>query len=92
MSLLAELEHAARVTELQDQIEAKDSYIASLEAQIAELKAKSDNRKKLSPRDVQLIRRFGNTTGMPHREIADAFEVNRATVSRILNGTYHKGN
>ncbi|ATL72368.1 hypothetical protein CRH09_35765 [Nocardia terpenica] len=69
----------------------KDAEIAALKRENEILKAKTDNRKKLSPWDVQLIRRFWSTAGLTHQDLAEMFEVNRSTISRILNGTYHKG-
>lgn len=64
--------------------------IEELEEENRELRAKLDNRPKLSPRDVEMVRRLGATTGLSHQELADIFGVNRATISRTLNHTYHK--
>ncbi|CRY79826.1 hypothetical protein SAMN05421776_11734 [Nocardia farcinica] len=68
----------------------KDAIIRNLSDENTRLKAKTDNRKKLSKRDVALIRRFAKTAGVTHQELADSFEVNRATISRIISGEYHK--
>ncbi|MGW0245104.1 hypothetical protein ACWDYH_00540 [Nocardia goodfellowii] len=76
--------------ELVVMVEAQAAHISNLEAELSELRRKTDNRKKLTPRDVGLIRRLGRTSGCTHQELADSFEVNRATISRILNGVYHK--
>ncbi|WP_280444039.1 helix-turn-helix domain-containing protein [Nocardia brasiliensis] len=67
-----------------------NARVAELERENTALRAKLDNRKKLTSRDVTLIRRFRLSAGLTHQELADTFDVNRATVSRILNGTYHK--
>lgn len=72
-----------------------DRYVLELEALNAELraenellKAKLDNTKKLSDRDVALMRRM-HRDGYKQHELADAFDVNPATVSRTVRGIYH---
>lgn len=49
-----------------------------------------DNRKKLSRREVALIREY-HRSGVPTPDIADMFDVNRSTIYRTLKGVYHKG-
>ncbi|MDV6975283.1 helix-turn-helix domain-containing protein [Mycobacterium intracellulare] len=48
------------------------------------------NKKKLTNREVAEIRRLARTTGMSQREVAEIYDVNPATVCRILKGVYHK--
>lgn len=54
----------------------------------AALRAPTDNTKKLSPDDVRRIRR-DSAAGLSNRELADTYDVNPATVSRIVRGQYH---
>jgi DNA-binding MarR family transcriptional regulator len=49
-----------------------------------------NNRRKLSGREVTDLRRLARTTGMSQRELAGVFDINPATVSRIVRGHYHK--
>ncbi|QIS16443.1 hypothetical protein [Nocardia arthritidis] len=70
-------------------IETLKRRISELERENTELRRKTDNRKKLSAREVELIRRLGGQ-GYPHRMLAESFDVNKATISRTINGTYHK--
>ncbi|MBM7771937.1 DNA-binding MarR family transcriptional regulator [Actinokineospora baliensis] len=55
---------------------------------LAVMKSKVDNRKKLSVAEVARIRRFSKE-GRSQAWIADRFDLNRATVSRIVRGIYH---
>lgn len=47
------------------------------------------NRRKLTDREVKDIRAAWEG-GVSQRDIADSYEVNPATVSRIVQGFYHK--
>ncbi|WP_037355469.1 helix-turn-helix domain-containing protein [Amycolatopsis orientalis] len=47
------------------------------------------NRKRLTPAEVAEIRRLAETTSLTQREIAASFDVNPATVSRIVRGIYY---
>ncbi len=49
-----------------------------------------NNQKKLTDREVKEIRNLARTSDLTQREIADCYAVNRATVSRIVRGVYHK--
>ena len=49
----------------------------------------ADNRPKLTETDVTSIRWLA-FTGTTHREIAEIYHVTPATVTRIVNGEYHK--
>ncbi|WP_439377874.1 hypothetical protein [Amycolatopsis lexingtonensis] len=53
------------------------------------LKDKHSNAKKLTAREVQRIRDLWSTSDWTQTAIADAFDVNPATVSRIVRGIYH---
>jgi DNA-binding NarL/FixJ family response regulator len=46
------------------------------------------NRKKLTKRDVGLMKDL-KRVGSTNAELAEAFQVNPATVSRIIRGIYH---
>ena len=48
------------------------------------------NKPKLTKREVSEIRSL-KRDGWTNQEIADAYEINRSTVSRIVRGQYHKG-
>lgn len=65
-----------------------DDNLAQARAEIARLRAKLDNSKKLSDRDVALMRRMYQD-GYKQHELADVFDVNPATVSRTVRGIYH---
>lgn len=49
------------------------------------------NAKKLTADEVSSIRRLHQRSSMNQREIAESFDVNPATVSRIVRGIYHGG-
>lgn len=59
------------------------------ERTISQLKAKGDNRKKLSPIEARRIRSMHSTGNYSQRELADSFDVNPVTVSRIIRGSYY---
>jgi DNA-binding XRE family transcriptional regulator len=62
------------------------------EQEIAVLRAKSDNRRKLTKREVREIKRFWENRSenpVTQRELADWYGVNPGTISRIVNGKYH---
>ena len=48
----------------------------------------TDNRKKLDPREVELIRQMYRS-GMSQKDIADIYDVNPATISRTVRNIYH---
>lgn len=61
-----------------------------LRVRVAELEAERFNNKpKLGQGEVTRIREM-RRAGYKIREIADSFDVNKSTVSRILRGEYHK--
>jgi DNA-binding MarR family transcriptional regulator len=49
------------------------------------------NQKKLSSREVKEIRNLNRTSHITQREIAEIYDVNPSTVSRIIRGQYWKG-
>lgn len=51
--------------------------------------ATRSNRPKLTSREVTDIREM-KRKGLSSREIAEIYDVNRSTISRTLNGTYHR--
>jgi hypothetical protein len=58
-------------------------------ARVEELEAKPlDNRRKLSEREVKDIR-AAYRGGMAQCDLADAYGVNPATISRTVRGLYH---
>ncbi len=52
--------------------------------------AADNNKKKLSEREVKEIRNLNKASHLTQREIADIYDVNSATVSRIVRGLYWK--
>lgn len=48
-----------------------------------------NNRKKLTAREVRAIREY-HRLGTSQRELADIYDVNQGTISRIVRGIYHK--
>lgn len=70
-----------------------DAIIAERDAlreRVEELEAlRFNNRPKLGQGEVSRIHEM-RRAGYKIREIADSFDVNKSTVSRILRGEYHK--
>lgn len=66
------------------------SEITNLRQENAKLRGERSNRKKLSPREVSGIRSLWTRSGMSQRQIADVYDVNPATVSRIVRNIYWK--
>ena len=64
-----------------------------LRAEVSELreKAKPNNRPKLTMADANKIRWWVQSHGASQKWVAQLFEVNPATVSRIVRGQYHAG-
>lgn len=62
----------------------------ALRLRVAQLESdRLDNRPKLGRGEVERIREM-RRAGYKVCEIADSFDVNKSTVSRILRGEYHK--
>lgn len=75
-------------------IEALDGLIQErnqLRRRVEELEflAKNENKPKLTTREVEHIHELARA-GHTQTDIASMFDVNRATVSRIVRGLYHK--
>lgn len=81
------------LTDIYLQIEKLAQMIGTLESRLREAEApkvdKRANAKKLTRQEVSMIRRM-NRDGLSQREIADIYEVNPATISRIVRGIYFK--
>ena len=61
-----------------------------LKREIEQLKETRNNQKKLTDREVSDIRAI-KRSGLSNRDIADIYDLNPSTVSRIVRGHYHKG-
>jgi DNA-binding MarR family transcriptional regulator len=67
----------------------KNAYSAEVARnEQATKRTKNDNRKKLGAPEVASIRRLYDM-GWTQSELADAFAVNPATISRTVRGIYH---
>lgn len=64
-------------------------YIESLEKENRELRRKTDNRRKLDERDAARIRKLHSKNNWTQAELAEAFNVNDGTISRIIRGIYY---
>ncbi|MGW6624262.1 helix-turn-helix domain-containing protein [Nocardia sp. NPDC055002] len=81
-----------KLEELRDSINELIRERDALQLEVLSLKLMSttpNNRKKLTAREAGEIRRLARTTGMTNKEVADIYDVNPATVSRIKRGIYH---
>jgi DNA-binding XRE family transcriptional regulator len=68
----------------------KDDLVLKIVDLEARLEKATDNRPKLTDRDVQLIRRLHANAKASHSELARSFDVNPRTIGRIISGEYHK--
>ena len=59
-----------------------------LKREIEQLKETRNNQKKLTDREVSSIRAI-KRSGLSNRDIADIYDLNPSTVSRIVRGIYH---
>lgn len=64
-------------------------YIEKLEKENRELRRKTDNRRKLDERDAARIRRLHASGNWTQADIAEMFNVNDGTISRIVRGIYY---
>lgn len=64
-------------------------YIEKLERKIREQERKLDNSRKLDLRDARRIRALHAGGAWTQRELAEAFNVNSGTISRIISGDYY---
>lgn len=72
-------------------IQETHEYVEFLENEVKDLRRKTDNRKKLTGREVDMIKRLwddGNGV-RTQAELAEIFNVNPATISRTVRGIYH---
>jgi DNA-binding MarR family transcriptional regulator len=76
------------VDELINSACALEKTVVQLREENAALKDKNSNRKKLSSPEVARIRLLHQTGDWTQAAIADAFDINPATVSRIVRGQY----
>jgi DNA-directed RNA polymerase specialized sigma subunit len=78
-----------------------DALIAEINALVSERnelqmrlddieQAEDSNKKKLSDREVKEIRNLNKASHLTQREIADIYDINPSTVSRIVRGMYWK--
>lgn len=74
------------IVQLITEIQALIDENKELKRQLAE--SQNNNRKKLTFQDAEHIRQLSRQ-GYTQAEIAAAYDVNPATVSRIVNGVYH---
>lgn len=74
---------------LRDQVKRLESVVDAQEDTITQLRF--GNRKKLSKRDVQIIRDTYSRGAFTQRELASMFDVNPATISRTVRGLYNRG-
>lgn len=66
-----------------------ESEVVELRREIARLRNRNNNQKKLSPREAERIREKYRTGKFTQAQLADMFDVNDATVSRIVRGIYY---
>jgi DNA-binding NarL/FixJ family response regulator len=60
-----------------------------VKTQATPARAVVDNQRKLTPREVKLLREM-HRNGTSQAKIAIIFDINPGTVSRIVRGQYHK--
>jgi Trp operon repressor len=71
--------------------EAARRVLGELDVALAKVaRGPRSNAKVLSPDEVARIRRWHAAGGVSQREIADAYDINPATVSRIVRRQYHR--
>lgn len=78
------LEHLSAINDLVEDVLAENRSLRQ------ELESRGNtNRKKLTKREAHRIRQLSRG-GYSQREIADIYDINPGTVSRIVRGQYHK--
>jgi len=79
------------MTSITEQVLKLRAVVDELALKAAELEVSrpeaASNRKVLTRRDVQRIRAL-HRGGWRNKDLAEAFDVNKSTITRILNGTY----
>src|SRR5690606_10959532 len=80
-----------KMTSITEQVLKLRAVVDELALKAAELEVSrpeaASNRKVLTRRDVQRIRAL-HQGGWRNEDLAEAFDVNKSTITRILNGTY----
>lgn len=66
-----------------------NALIGQVHRLMSKTEAAGSNSKKLTPADVRRMRAEYRTTSLNQKALADIYEVNPATVSRIVRGVYH---
>jgi len=64
-------------------------YIETLERENKVLRRKTDNSRRLDIKDARRIRQMYAGGRWKQRELADVFDVNKGTISRIVRGEYY---
>lgn len=66
-----------------------ESEVVELRREVDRLRKRHNNQKKLSPREAERMREKYRTGKFTQAQLADMFDVNDATVSRIVRGIYY---
>lgn len=66
-----------------------EDEVVELRREIDRLRKGHSNQKKLSPREAKRMREKYQTGKFTQAQLADMFDVNAATVSRIVRGIYY---
>lgn len=80
---------AGKAKTLEDQNRALVARNTELSVEVQRIPSRVDNSPKLTSADVRRMRDEYRRTSMSQRELADVYDVNPATVSRIVRGKYH---
>lgn len=80
----------AQILELVDSYDKAVTEVLAAQSAVPTKALVNDNRKKLAFDDVRRIRTEYRTGRFSQRELADWYNVNPATVSRIVRGQYHR--
>ena len=73
--------------DLQTELQWCYDEIDRLTGEVARLSRRPDNRKKLTPKEVKMIRDM-HRAGFSQRDLADQFDVSQPTISRLVRGIY----
>jgi DNA-binding MarR family transcriptional regulator len=76
------------LTSLIESAKRLEAEVGRLHRENQRLNDRRSNRKKLTLREVQNIRELNQRTGWTQKQIAEAFDINPATVSRIVRKIY----
>lgn len=81
-------EMAGQAQKFAEQNKALVARNTALSLEVQRIPSRVDNAPKLSRDDVRRIRE-DRRNGLSQRELADLYNVNPATISRIVRGQYH---